>query len=484
MITPPAASHPLAVPPSPTLLAQLYARYQELQSTGQLPPATGFDTFFALWATGRRCPKQPGLDDGNDRGTPHAHGEASAPAEERPAPVVRPRHALRGTIRTIVLLVDFDDCPHQAFHTPFYYRQLFFGLPGEFPTGSLREYYRTISGYNLDQGRGIDVDGAVYGWFRLPRPLSFYAAECSGMGGDFPANSSGMARDAIFTALSQGVRFAGYDSLGTGGVTALCIVHAGRGGEETGIKGDLWSVKWTIPGGGVPVGAGGPPLKAESFLTVPEDATVGVCCHEWGHLAGQWADYYDLRESPDLSHGPGGHCLMASGAWANGGLTPVLPHGMLRIYHGWAEAISVRESRSGIVLPSASDGGGAIVIHNPATMRSGQYILVEYRQRAGQDAHLPASGVAVYGVDEALPDSKGGRRLAVELLSAAGCRTRSHLFSGNPGNNNDLFPEGIPITLADDTTPPLHLPGGAPSGVALDISWPKNGEDPLVTVRM
>ena len=56
---------------------------------------------------------------------------------------------------------------------------------------------------------------------------------------------------------------------------------AGIGAEETGDRGDVWSHKWAIPGG-VEVAPG---LRASTYLTVPEDCRVGVCAHEWGHLA-------------------------------------------------------------------------------------------------------------------------------------------------------------------------------------------------------
>ena len=40
-----------------------------------------------------------------------------------------------------------------------------------FPTGSMRDYYRTVSGFDGGDA-GIDVQGEVRGWFRLPQPLS------------------------------------------------------------------------------------------------------------------------------------------------------------------------------------------------------------------------------------------------------------------------------------------------------------------------
>ena len=57
----------------------------------------------------------------------------------------------------------------------------------------------------------------------------------------------------------------------------------------TGSQDDIWSHKWVIPDG-VDDGNG---VAASTYLTVPEDCRVGVCAHEWGHLAARWADFYD-----------------------------------------------------------------------------------------------------------------------------------------------------------------------------------------------
>lgn len=83
-----------------------------------------------------------------------------------------------------------------------------------------------------------------------------------------------------------------YDALGENLVTALIIIHAGHGAEQTTKRTDLWSLKWVIPGE-LPVAEN---LSVQTFLTVPEDCTMGVCAHEWGHLAARWADYYDTGQ--------------------------------------------------------------------------------------------------------------------------------------------------------------------------------------------
>ncbi|HEX4936065.1 MAG TPA: M6 family metalloprotease domain-containing protein, partial [Gemmatimonadaceae bacterium] len=311
------------VPPSPGLMLNLLQRYRELLEEKRLPKGTTFKQFFDLWVSARRGESLVGLDDGFLESAP-AGGAAA---------LQRPRVRLKGVVKTVVLLVDFPDQPHAIEKTPSYFKRMLFSLDRGFATGSMREYYRAISNFTPGaRGRGVDVQGDVYGWFRMPQPLAYYANNTSGMDTTYPRNAQGLAADAVKAALAAGVDFTPYDALKEKVVTALFVVHAGRGAEETGEKGDLWSHKWTIPGS--PVVA--PGLRVKTYLTVPEDCGVGVCAHEWGHLAARWADFYDTGEDEKTtSNGLGDYCLMASGSWGNGGRTPTLPNAMLRQFHEW-----------------------------------------------------------------------------------------------------------------------------------------------------
>lgn len=463
------------VPLSPDALAQLYARFTELKASGRLPQSMAFEQYYAVWRSGRRGRKVRGLDDGSI--TPGVGKDKEF--------VVRPDVKLKGVVRTLVLLVDFPDRPCSGNRSSAFFEQMLFSTDGQFPTGSMREYYRRISGFDATLSKGVDVQGQVFGWFRMPQPSTFYTDESSGMGDNFPRNAPGMVRDAVAAALAAGVDFAPYDMFNEKVVTALFVVHAGDGAEQTLAKSDIWSHKWVMPDA-VKVA---PNLNVKTYLTVPEDCNMGVCAHEWGHLAGRWADYYDTgKVKAMVSNGLGDYCLMASGSWGHNGLTPVLPNGMLRMFHGWITPNLVTQTTKKIVLKPAAEGGSLLFVQNPNTMVEQQYILVEYRRKRGQDAYLPDEGVAIYVVDERNVGENEENKLAIELIQADNQRDLAKIFGeGNRGDTGDLYPggaDGKNVRLNKASAPPLNMPNGTPQGLWSGVSITVRGTPGADTIEV
>lgn len=343
------------------------------------------------------------------------------------------RAPLRGNVNVVVVLAEFTDQAFGAGATQQHFQDLFFST-GVIPSGSVREFY------NEATNGLVNISGQVVGPYTLPDTMANYANGASGIGTTTP-NSRDMAEDAAVLA-NPDVNFATYDNDGDGFVDAYVVVHAGRGAEETGSAGQIWSHKWVLRSA---MNADGAQIYA--YLTVPEDARIGVCAHELGHLLFGFPDLYDTDSS---SEGVGNWCLMGGGSWNGGGDTPAHPSAWCKANQGWATVTNVTSNgvRS---IPDVKVGHEIFRLWKDGGAGQ-EYFLVENRQRAGFDAGLPGDGLCIWHIDEAISTNSSEAHPKVALEQADG---NDDLGSAaNRGDAGDVWPGSSNTTVFDNGSTP------------------------------
>lgn len=344
------------------------------------------------------------------------------------------RAPLSGTVRVIVVLVDFSDKNMATARS--HYEDLFFSL-GVVGTGSVREFYREVT-HGI-----IDIQGQVVGPYQLPKTLAQYAHGASGMGGTLP-NARTMAKDAAVAA-NPVVNFANYDNDGDGFVDAFIVVHAGTGAEVSGSTGDIWSHKWVLDGGAYTADGS---TKIYAYLTVPEDCRLGVCAHELGHLLFGFPDLYDTDYS---SEGIGNWCLMAGGSWNNGGNTPAHPSAWCKSQQNWVTTVNQTANQSNVAIEDVKSGHKIYRLWKNGAMGS-EYFLVENRQKAHFDQYLPNSGLLVWHIDDATGSNTNEAHYKVALMQADGKRDME--LNHNRGDAGDSYPGSTNNRAFSDSSTP------------------------------
>jgi len=396
------------VAPAPTVRRQVSEALQRANDAGATLPGHRVRL---------RPPDKLGLNDGLIiPGTRFPLGTAPSRVRRQAAE----RAPLRGAVRVIVVLVEFPDRKIEA--TAERFEDLFFSEQ-KLETGSVRDYFREVT------NDAVDIQGAVVGPYELPDSLATYAGGDSGMRDELP-NARTMAQHAA-EASDRDVDFGPYDNDGNGFVDAFIVVHAGPDGAETARGGDIWSHKWVLE-----EEYDADTTKIFGYLTIPEDARLGVCAHELGHLLFGWPDLYDIDNS---SNGLGDWCLMAGGSW-NGieqGDTPAHPSAWCKAQQSWVEVVTPTADDDVTAIPDVKDAHKVWRLWTEG--RSGQeYFLVENRQRVRFDEHLPGDGLLVWHIDDSTEDNSNENHYKVALVQADGLRALETRES--EGDDGDPFP--------------------------------------------
>jgi M6 family metalloprotease-like protein len=344
----------------------------------------------------------------------------------------------------------------------------------------------------------------VYGWVTLPRSEFSYSEGVGGIG-QYPNNGQGLAEEAVAAAVAQGLDLDLYDGDGDGEVDALLVIHSGQGyewaGEPVGSPSPspdpdaIHSHKWVVVQNDF-----GFVTQVEDYFTCPElqlvrpmiapgwaDSvqTVGVYCHEFGHVLGL-PDFYDTQL---FTNHVGVWDIMDFGTWnrvrsdpslSAPGALPSHFSAWSKLFLGWTVAAPVAPAvgeveHQTVTLESASTGGFPVqFLANPfdvdwgaGAAGAGEYFLGEVRTRAGFDAGLPSEGLLLYHVDESRANNNasvnpdGGSLL--RLLAQDGVTVVN--LTGAP-DTTDHWP-GAQTAFGPFSSPGSALWNGSPSGVSV-----------------
>jgi M6 family metalloprotease-like protein len=368
--------------------------------------ATGFWVYADRTADGALV--QSALPVGSD--TPVALARNARPNRAPTAPATEERavtNAVVGPRSLLVILVQFSNLT--ALTSPAAWQSRFFGA-----SNSVKHHY-AVSSYNIlnitpaSESNDTANDGVV-GWLTLPTTHP-------NTGSAIDSRNQQLTKDAIIAA-DPFVNFAAYDTNNDTVVTPseLDIIVIVAGNESAFFNAcapSVWGHKWQIFSVAPPVvdgksvGGQGYAQFGEMHCTSSnppgQQATIGVMAHELGHLYGL-PDLYDIDGS---SEGVGAWSLMSGGSW-NGvsrpGDSPSLMDLWSKTVLGWISPSFVAASATWLIQPSATHQS-AFQFRFGIPGSTGEYFLVENRQRVSYDAALPGSGLLIWHIDETRPNN-------------------------------------------------------------------------------
>jgi M6 family metalloprotease-like protein len=324
-----------------------------------------------------------------------------------------------GTFVGLCLLIDFPDVPGTISRDEvdaFCNRQ---GYNGFGNNGSVYDYFFDISGGQL---RYTTI---VAPYYRAKNKRSYYTDPKVPYGD----RTRELIREALAYHKAQKFDFRALTADSKGYVFATNVFYAGD--VENNWSEGLWPHASRLQ---KPVSL----VKGRSaydyqITNMGARLTLGTYCHENGHMLCDFPDLYDKgRESAGI----GGYCLMCAGSNAD----PLNPTGVsayLKYRAGWASVTRLKPGMKAV----ARAGSNQFFIHQKDAR---EYILIENRHRAGRDAALTDSGLAIWHVDELGDNSNEqmtkARHYECSLIQADGLH---HLESGRTlGDSDDLFHAG------------------------------------------
>ncbi|MGW8265535.1 MAG: M6 family metalloprotease domain-containing protein [Longimicrobiales bacterium] len=434
-----------------------------------------------------------------------AFAGALAEAVER-APMV-------GTFNFPLILGLFSDSPEpQNIYSRENVQQEFFDGPQANPdaVGTVPEFYAEMS------GGLVNLSGVTFDWQRVTLTQATVTAGESGLGES--ARTGEFIAQVLDRVDDGSVDWGQFDNDGPDGlpnsgdddgyVDVLIVVHPTPGGEcgSPDRPNRIWSHRWNLYSSAFFEGGSWaqPVLDNEGYVTTTPTApgtgfpfvrildytiqpvtncaftapnTIGVFAHELGHGFGL-PDLYGVNAN---HNGIGNWGLMGTGSWGCNGFSPHLPCHMMawsKSILGWVEVETIPPGADLQTLTVPPVETSRKVYRIDSGDGSGEYFLLENRQKRGFDLNLYEPGLLVWHIDPVTIAEKwptnginsDGERLGVWLRQADGVNDLAR-GGGGRGDAGDPFPGSTKQTeMHAGSRPGSWTHDGAAMGITfLDI---------------
>ena len=262
--------------------------------------------------------------------------------------------------------------------------------------GSIKQYYHDISGGLLTYTNVVTI------YIRVPQPKTFY--------NDVTKDSGTQANLLIKDALDAMKALPNYTTdilpafnnltVDANNQAVACNVFFAGANSGVWTMG-LWPHSWSLINVGAQTLGNGVSIFRYEITDMGQQLVIGTFCHENGHMRCGYPDLYDYGQ--DSIGGAGNFCLMGSGNYGGGGKNPVEICAYLKRASGWGNSVELNSSSALLATAGAAAATGTNInqfyrYQKPSVPT--EYYLIENRQQLGHDAALPASGLAIWHVDE------------------------------------------------------------------------------------
>ena len=348
-----------------------------------------------------------------------------------------------GAINVPVILIYYTDAG--STYTKAEITDVIFGDTTSPTYGSAKDYFDEVSYSALT----FSDTHIVVDWVQSDSGHNYYGY----------ANGAVRAAELVLEAVTKAdtdIDYSLYDNDGDGEVDGVVIVHQGDGREISTDNNDIHAHKWSLTEAGLT-----PPTldgkTIDNYIIIPETqpavswkggtssagiTTVGVFCHEFGHLLGL-IELYD-NDTDGLSEGIGEWGTMGSGNWNGVGRMGDCP----AHYCAWSKfQLSWNTPVTPVETPLTNEkieaaAVKADVYNFNADLKAGgtseEHFMLENRQKIGFDRGLPGHGLLIWHIDDNATDNTDENHKLVDLEEADGNNDLDNKI--NRGDTGDPYP--------------------------------------------